>query len=431
MSVAENKSYWSIVRAQLAKNKVAMFGVWCVVFLFLLATYAPVIASDRPYFYFGPDEQSSPWLRDLFDHNEVSQPVDLFFNLLMLYLPLAAVVFWLVRRRSIATAAWRARRAVWTLVGLGAVNLWIFMGIFLSVEQDWAKVALAPGMALRSSKPIVDYHEKIAAAVAAGHDVTYLFPPAPYHYEKTRPREQMVRPDFFLGPTLTERGAVGKHALGTELAGKDVLTRLLYGTRISMTIGVIAVAIYCTIGIIVGSLAGYFGGWIDIAISRVIEIVISFPPLVFLLAVVSFFPHRSIFLIMVAIAVISWPGVARLVRGEFISQRGQDYVTAARGLGIPQRRIIFRHVLPNALTPVLVAATFGVAAAILIESTLSFLGLGDPTASSWGSLLNLGRHNTQASWLILAPGIAIFFTVTAFNLVGEGLRDALDPKLRQ
>ena len=198
-----------------------------------------------------------------------------------------------------------------------------------------------------------------------------------------------------------------------------------------MTIGVIAVAIYCTIGIIVGSLAGYFGGWIDIAISRVIEIVISFPPLVFLLAVVSFFPHRSIFLIMVAIGVISWPGVARLVRGEFISQRGQDYVTAARGLGIPQRRIIFRHVLPNALTPVLVAATFGVAAAILIESTLSFLGLGDPTASSWGSLLNLGRHNTQASWLILAPGIAIFFTVTAFNLVGEGLRDALDPKLRQ
>jgi peptide/nickel transport system permease protein len=243
-------------------------------------------------------------------------------------------------------------------------------------------------------------------------------------------KESSLPPDWFTGKARTDLGAVGKHPLGTDTGGKDVLTTLLYGTRISITIGVLAVAIYVTIGIILGSLAGYFGGWVDILASRLIEVFICLPGLFFILTIIAVFETRSIFLIMLAIGLLGWTRVARLVRGEFLTQRGQDYVTAAEGLGIPKRRIIFRHVLPNALTPVLVSATFGVAAAILTESSIAFLGLGDPDAASWGVLLDKGR-NTQYEWLILPPGVAIFFTVTAFNMLGEGLRDALDPKLRQ
>jgi len=291
-------------------------------------------------------------------------------------------------------------------------------------------VLLAPGLALRSSKPYVDYHERVRDVEAEGGSVTAIFPPIPYNFGDTRVRESGLPPEWFFGKRRDDLGAVGSHPLGTDPGGRDVFTALLYGTRISMTIGVIAVGIYVTIGIILGSLAGFFGGWVDILISRFIEVMICFPLLFFVLTIVSVFDTRTIFLIMAAIGVTAWPGVARLVRGEFLTQRGSDYVTAAEALGIPNRRIIFRHVLPNALTPVLVAATFGIASAILTESAISFLGLGDPDAASWGMLLNKGRQ-TNFKWLILAPGAAIFFTVTVFNLLGDGLRDALDPKLRQ
>ncbi|MFQ5845851.1 MAG: ABC transporter permease, partial [Planctomycetota bacterium] len=328
---------------------------------------------------------------------------------------------------------WGGRAIRRTVCALGLLVLWTFMGIYLpdsTVETPFWRAVLAPGVALRTSKPVVDYHEEVAKAEAAGIEVTAVFPPVPYDYAKTRPREGQLSPDWFFKETQHDRGAVGKHPLGTNTGGKDVFSTLLYGTRISMTIGVIAVAIYVTIGIVLGALAGYFGGWVDMVISRLIEIFICFPFLFFILTLVAVFETRSIFLIMAAIGVIAWPGVARLVRGEFLTQRTQDYVVAARALGIPQRRVIFRHVLPNSLTPVLVSATFGVAAAILVESGIAFLGLGDPSAASWGMLMDKGRQN-HLQWMILPPGFAIFFTVTAFNLLGEGLRDALDPKLRQ
>jgi peptide/nickel transport system permease protein len=157
---------------------------------------------------------------------------------------------------------------------------------------------------------------------------------------------------------------------------------------------------------------------------------ICFPTLFLLLTIIAVFDTRSIFLIMAAIGLVGWPGVSRLVRGEFLRQRGLDYVVAAKAQGIRERRIIFRHVLPNCLGPVLVSATFGIASAILVESSLAFLGLGDTNVASWGQMLSSGRDSMM--WhLILAPGFAIFFVVTIFNLVGEGLRDALDPKLRR
>jgi peptide/nickel transport system permease protein len=204
---------------------------------------------------------------------------------------------------------------------------------------------------------------------------------------------------------------------------------MLYGTRISMTIGLFAVAIYVVIGIFFGSLAGYFGGWVDIGVSRLIEVMMCFPAFFLILTLAAFVPNRSIFHIMFIIGITRWPGVARLVRAEFLKQRAMDYVSAARGLGVPSWKIIVRHVLPNAVAPVLVAATFGVAGAILTESGLSFLGLGDERSPSWGQMLTMGKE-TFKWWMIHIPGLAIFVTVSALNTVGDAFRDAIDPKMK-
>lgn len=221
-----------------------------------------------------------------------------------------------------------------------------------------------------------------------------------------------------------------QHWLGTDDTGRDVLSRMVYGTRISLSIGLVAVSIYMTIGVIFGALAGYFGGWIDIGISRMIELMMCFPVFFLIIAIVAYLP-QSIYNIMIVIGLTGWAGVARLVRGEFLRIRNIDYVSASQALGFRTPRIIFRHVLPNAMAPVFVSATFGVAVAILTESGLSFLGFGvPPNVASWGSILAKARELLPAGWWITTfPGLAIFLTVTVLNLVGEGLRDAMDPRL--
>jgi len=221
--------------------------------------------------------------------------------------------------------------------------------------------------------------------------------------------------------------------MGTDDSGRCVLSRLVHGTVIAGSVGIISVGIYVFIGIIVGALAGYFRGWTDLVISRVIEVVICFPTLFLIILVAGFWQKKSIYLIMVTLGLIRWTGVARLVRGEFLKVMSEDYVNAARALGLSDTRIIFRHILPNSIAPVFVSASFGVAGAILVESSLSFLGFGvAPPTASWGEILGQGQRyvNENLYHLVWAPGICIFFTVTMFNLVGEGLRDALDPKLR-
>ncbi len=218
--------------------------------------------------------------------------------------------------------------------------------------------------------------------------------------------------------------------LGTDDAGSDVLVRMIYGTRLSLTVGFVAVGIYVTIGIIVGAIAGYFGGVVDICISRIIEIVLLFPSFFLILTLVALI-GPSIYIIMVVIGITGWPTMARLIRGEVLKQRSIDYVAAARALGVSNRRIIFRHILPNAITPALVTAPFGIAGAIITEAGLSLLGFGvEPPAPSWGALLKQGNDNYSYWWLIVFPSLAIFLTVTVFNLVGSGLRDAMDPRLR-
>ena len=234
--------------------------------------------------------------------------------------------------------------------------------------------------------------------------------------------------------SLRERvqGPNRKHLLGTDDRGRDVLSRMIWGTRISMSVGFVAVGISVFIGIIVGAIAGYYGGVVDLIIQRIIEIVMCFPTFILILSLMAFLPP-SIYNIMVVIGITGWTGVARLIRGEFLKLRESDFATAARATGLSDARVMFRHLLPNALSPVLVSATFGIAGAILTESALSFLGFGvPPPTPSWGELLSQSqRFVDRAWWLVTFPGLAIFITVTAFNLVGQGLRDAMDPRLKE
>lgn len=222
----------------------------------------------------------------------------------------------------------------------------------------------------------------------------------------------------------------GDHWLGTDDRGRDVLARLVHGTRVSLSVGLVAVGLYVLIGVLLGALAGFYGGWIDAGVSRVIEALMAFPAFFFVLIIQGLLPSASILQIMIVIGLTRWTDVARLVRGEVLRLRSAEFVLAARALGLPPRRVLFGHILPNAMGPVLVSATFGVAGAILLESALSFLGFGTPPpTASWGELLTQAFAHEGKWWLTLFPGLAIFVTVTAYNLVGEGIRDAIDPRM--
>lgn len=221
------------------------------------------------------------------------------------------------------------------------------------------------------------------------------------------------------------------HWLGTDDQGRDVLSRMIHGTVVAMMVGVVSMTIATTIGVTLGLIAGYLGGWVDIVLSRLTEVVITFPMFFLIIAVIAFL-EPSIVNIMLVLGLVGWTGQFRLIRGEVLKCREMDYVFAAQALGIPNWLIMFRHILPNAVAPVLVSVAFGIAGAVLRETGLSFLGFGDPSVPSWGEIVSQGRNYiAQGHWhLTVYPGIAIFITLTGFNLFGQGLRDAMDPRLR-
>ena len=390
-------TYAAIVWGQLRKNRVAIWGLWSIALLFALAIFAPLLSLDAPLVLRDGDGLHFPILPRLFNRLAFENAVDVFFNLALVALPGYALWLGLAQRRG------RALLLILTVhTGLFAL---VIPESFLGLDNP-----------LHHKAAVRDWEAHLEQARARGEPAWALRPLQSHSYRATDPSRSVEAPSR-------------RHWLGTDVEGRDVFARMLYGTRISLTIGVVAVGIFVAIGVVLGALAGYLGGWVDLVISRLIEVMICFPTFFLILTLAAFVEERSIFHVMVIIGITSWPGVARLVRAEFLKQRALDYVQAARALGLRRRRIIFRHVLPNAMAPVLVAATFGVASAILTESSLGFLGIGDVTAPSWGALLNVGRLE-QKLWLILAPGFAIFYVVSVFNLVGEGLRDALDPKLR-
>lgn len=402
---AESMSYWAIVWSQLRKSRLAILGLWSIALVVVIAVFAPLISLNRPFWFLLPEgveregaAQAFPFFSALFDANLFENGVDFYFNTWMVISPLV-VMAWFVTK-TLAKKRWRSIRLGFLAVLL-VLQFALFLWLWLGAER----------------RPYYDYRGAIDRYAEQQVAVSCRFPLFPYSFREVNVQNSLKSPS-------------GAHIFGTDREGRDVFVRMVYGTRISLTIGVVAVSIYVFIGTFLGALAGFFRGWVDIVISRFIEIMLCFPAFFLILTLAAFIEHRSIFHIMLIIGVTRWTGVARLVRSEFLRQRNLDYVHGAVALGLGQGRIIFRHVLPNAIAPVLVAATFGVAQAIIIESALSFLGLGDVSAPSWGGILSAGREEFKM-WLILIPGVAIFFLVSVFNLVGEGLRDAMDPKLRQ
>ncbi len=399
----EDLTYGDIVWGQFKKNRVALGSLIGLVGLFVLAITAPLIASGRPFMWNIGEGTTFPWFSSLFDRNYFENPVDIFFNLwLVLGVPLMGL--WLLRVRMIQKKAMAKRPRRRRMQQEAGAGIGLFFVVFVAV-LFWPH-----------SEKYTQYADIAKARESAGEHVDAVFPPVQYLFRKTG-FKSLAKPSK-------------DHPLGVDESTRDVSVRILYGTRISLTIGVIAVAIYVTIGIILGALAGFFGGRIDMGIQRLIEIVMSMPTIIVILVLIAFLEKPSIFHIMLIIGLVRWTGVARLVRGEFLRLRNLDFVVSAVALGFPTWKVIFQHILPNALGPVLVAATFGVASAILLESTLSFLGFGDLSAPSWGQTLQEG-YSSGAWHLILVPGFAIFLTVSLLNLVGEGVRDALDPKMRR
>ena len=400
----EDLTYGDIVWGQLRKNTYAIYALYMLIGLFAIAIYSPLLASDRPFVWTQDGVTTYPWFSSLFDRNYFENAVDIFFNLLMAAsVPVIGIWYaglkYLQKNEPVKRPRRRKiQRMTFTLIAL--------------VFGTYITMLVSP-----YEEPYRTYHEDyIAAQEDDSVSIEATFAPIPFGYRKT-------------GFKSLEKPSA-EHWLGVDQSTRDVAVRMLYGTRIALSIGVIAVSIYVTIGIFIGSMAGFFGGIVDLVVVRFIEIFMAIPSLFVILTLLAFVEKPSIFHIMMVIGLLRWTGVARLVRSEFLRLRNLDFVNAAIALGFPTHRIIFQHILPNALGPVLVNATFGVASAILIESTLSFLGLGDVSVPSWGQTLSEG-YATSAWHLILTPGIAIFITVSLLNQLGDGVRSALDPKARK
>ncbi|MBA3315734.1 MAG: ABC transporter permease [Planctomycetaceae bacterium] len=340
------------------------------------------------------------------------------------FLTLITLCLTLIAARVVSTRHWgrRAVRRIATsllITPLAATLLW-WLFVPDRVDRTPYKAGVLTVDAERAPRAPVLYE-------------MVIWPAVPYALDELDLRGVYKQPGW--KPTGIEGDPAARwdapHWLGTDKIGRDVLSRMLWGGRVSLSVGLVAVGIYVAIGIIVGSLAGFFRGWVDMFISRIIEIVIVFPAFFLILTIVAFL-GPSLMNIMVVIGLTGWTGVARLIRGEFLRLADQEFVLAGRALGYSAPRLIFRHILPNAMAPVLVAATFGVAGAILTESALSFLGLGITVPTpSWGAILDEGRDALRiAPWLIYLPGFAIFATIMSYNLAGEALRDASDPRLR-
>ncbi len=380
-----------------------------------------------------------------------------------------------VSRESFAARIWRKTlEGVGVKVGLAWIALLVFAAVFapflansmpllmskngeisapvlhyLSLEDAWILASffialILYRLRLGAAKRILLF--LLGSAIAAVLVNVFIKPPVLVIYDDFRSAayteaDWRIMPPIPYAPTdyLRDLGSKGleapfaseghTHLMGTEENGADVLSRMIHACRISLSIGLIASGIALLIGVVVGGLMGYFSGIVDMLGMRLVEIFEDIPTLFLLLTFVAFF-GRSLYMMMVIIGVTGWSGYARYVRTEFLKLRKQDYVQAAVAGGLPLSSILFRHMLPNGVAPLLVAVSFGVAGAILSEATLSFLGLGVVDAPSWGQMLDQAvKSSTFNWWMAVFPGGAIFMTVFAYNLIGESFRDAIDPKL--
>ncbi|MFO7954598.1 ABC transporter permease [Thioalkalivibrio sp.] len=364
----------------------ARLGIAWIALLTLVAIFAPVLATSYPLLLQTADGAwSMPFLRYL-----TAADVTLFGMLVL------ALVFWRLPGRP-----WRR------------LGLWAVLGAVLAVVA-WQTV----------SPPSLVIHEQYREAERMGEYQTVIRAPIPYS-----PRDYL-RDYADTGLEAPRESPERVHWFGTDDTGADVLSRMIHASRIALSIGFIATGIALGIGVILGGLMGYFSGIVDMIGMRLVEIFEAIPTLFLLLTFVAFF-GRSLYLMMLIIGLTSWSGYARYVRAEFLRLRQQDFVQGAIASGLSLPSILFRHMLPNGIAPILVAASFGVASAILAEATLSFLGLGLVDDPSWGQMLNQAVQSSTFNWWMAAfPGGAIFLTVFAYNLIGEALRDAVDPHAR-
>ncbi|MEO8446082.1 MAG: ABC transporter permease [bacterium] len=332
-------SYWSLVKHQFRKNKLAMISFYIVCILIVIAVTADFLASSKPLYAVYKGETYFPVIKDYM--NDVG------------------------------------------------VNKWDAS----LINVNWK---------------VLDDENKLESVI---------WTPVPYGSREIDLSNALSPP-------------AGDHYLGTDGIGRDLLAGLIHGSRVSLSVGFIAAGIALLIGIVLGSMAGFFGGKVDLIIMRFVEIMVTFPLFFLIITIVAIY-GSSIWFIMAAIGLTTWTGDAKLIRGEVLKVRNMEYITAANSIGLPNRQIILRHVIPNAIAPVLVSGAFAIAGAILTEAGLSYLGFGvSATTVTWGSLLNEARSASNAWWLAIFPGVMIFIAVVTYNLIGEGLRDALDPRLR-
>ena len=366
----------------------ARVGLGWIVLLVLFAVFAPVIANSHPLLMKQGGRWSSPMLRHLTAADVVLQ-----------------VTFWTFVGLSIFRPSTLRTRA---LILLGVV----------------AASSLLAGLTVHPPEPVV--YDVYRRAARAGTIEAALYAPirfSPDDHQRDQPEARLQRPSR-------------EHPMGTTEDAADLASNMIYASRIALSIGFVATGVAVVLGVVMGGVMGYFGGWVDLVGMRLVEIFESVPTLLLLLAFAGLFQSAgtaALYYMMAIIGFLGSFGYAEFVRADFLALRNRDYVHAAQAAGLPLPSILFRHMLPNALTPVIVNASFGVAGAILIESTLSFLGIGLHSEASWGNLLEqaLGAGGSFFWWLALYPGMAIFLTVFSYNLIGEALRDALDPRLNK
>ncbi len=480
-----DQDYWSIVLRQFRRNRLGLAGLAVILFMFTVAVFAPFLAESKPLklTHANPEDKPCRVCRKLGDDSRVlklkdgrelegkilkSTPEEVLFSSGSgeQRFPRAEIEQILILPRSHGpVTTWPLLRALrmkdylllsaYLTILLSAPLLWLFRRRgrtrmrALGLALLWLSPILVPlyVFTLVHESEVhrldrVDFKRLEERYLTPEDSVTWTpIPFSPYEIDKGVMPYSKPYPHRFgendehiakinrLGDGWKERAQ--RHILGTDNNRRDVLAILIHASRVSLSVGFVSVSIYVTVGIIMGALAGFFGGVTDSIIMRIIEVIICFPILFLIITILALVPP-SIYWVMLAIAIVGWTTVARLIRAEFLKLRQNDFVASARALGASSARIIFRHVLPNAISPVFVSATFGIAGAILMESALSFLGIGvPPEEATWGNVLRIGREVVRTDWwLALWAGLAIFVTVTSFNLIGESLRDAMDPRLK-
>ena len=379
-----DQSFSAKVIRDVFSNVGAKLGLVWIVIMIVSAVFAPIISNSHPFLMAVDGTFSSPMVAHL-----------TWIDVALLSSFFSGILIWLSFKR---------------VDGWKRICLIILASILIS---------LVSSLSVSSPKAVI--YDQYREGLSSGEIESAYFAPIPYS-PTDRLRDD---PSPLKAPST-------KHLLGTDEDGADVLSRMIYGSRIALGIGLVATFTSLIIGVLYGGVMGFYSGWVDIIMMRFLEIFESIPSLFLILTVVAFF-GRNIYLIMLIIGLTGWPGYARFLRAEFLKLRQQDFVQAAEASGLSLGSILFRHMLPNGIAPLLVLSSFGMASAILVEATLSFLGLGAIDQPSWAAMLNqaVGPGGSIAIWMATFPGLAIFLTLFAYTLIGEALRDAIDPRLQQ